>query len=113
MPRSIPMKNFEPPFTRLKTDLRTAAPFGSSPDGYWIVSVEELPTLPIPQRVVVTREHIDIDGWIFPLSYISKSWLLWFQRTVHRWYGMDASNPNKLWLFGMVEAFQDSLRGTL
>ena len=105
------MSHFEQPHNRLQTDLRTAAPFGSSPDGHWIVSAAELPTLPIPQRVVVTRDHIDIDGWVFPLAYISKSWLVWFQRTVHRWYSLDASNPNKQWLFGMVEAFQDSLRG--
>lgn len=104
------MKNFEQPFNRLKTDLRTAAPFGSSPDGHWIVSAEELPTLPMPQCVVVTRDHIDIDGWVFPLSYITKSWLVWFQHTIHRWHGLDASKSNKQWLFGMVEAFQDSLR---
>ena len=101
------------PYESRKRDPRTAPPFGSSPDGHLIVSAEELPTLPIPQRVVVTREQIDIDGWVFPLSYISKSWLVWFQQTALRWVKTDDSPQTRDWINGIMEALQDGVAGKL
>ena len=105
--------NFQPPFDRRKSDIQTAAPFGWCPDGYWIVFAEDLPTLPIPKRVVITREMIEFDGWVFPFSHVSKRLLVWMQQSFVRWTKEDASNQNKRWVEGIMEAFQDGLAGKL
>ena len=105
--------DFQPPFDRRKRDITTAAPFGRSPDGHWIVSAEDLPELPIPKHVEVTKEFIDIDGWVFPLSYVSKSLLVWLQATFIRWAKEDKSQRNRQWIDGIAEAFQNALAGEL
>jgi hypothetical protein len=104
---------YEPPFDRRKRDITTAAPFGRSPDGHWIVSAEDLPELPIPKHVEVTREFIGIDGWVFPLSYVSKSLLVWLQASFIRWAKEDESARNREWIEGISEAFQYALAGKL
>jgi len=104
---------YEPPFDRYKPDIKTAAPFGRSPDGHWIVSAEDLPELPIPKQVEVTKEFIDIDGWVFPLSYVSKSLLVWLQASAIRWAKEDGSERNREWIEGIAEAFQHALAGEL
>lgn len=105
--------NFEQPFDRHKPDITTAAPFGRSPDGQWIVSVEDLPELPIPKHAAVTKDFIEFDGWVFPLSYVSKSLLVWLQASFLRWMKEDESAQNREWIDGIVEAFQDALAGKL
>ncbi|MCX6878654.1 MAG: hypothetical protein NTW21_33305 [Verrucomicrobia bacterium] len=107
------MKNHDSPFNRVKRDPATAAPFGWSPDRHLIVSAKELPTLPITQRVMVTRDQIDIVDWVYPLSYISKSWLVWFQQTALRWVKTDNSPQPREWINGIVDAFQAGLAGRL
>lgn len=82
-----------------------------SPDGQWVVSAEDLPILPIPKQVTVTRDQIEIDGWVFPLSYVSKSLLVWLQESFLRWIEEDSSDKNKEWIYGIIEAFQDGLAG--
>lgn len=104
---------FEPPFSRVKVDITTAVPFGLSPEGHWIVSAEDLPELPIPKHVVVTKDFIEIDGWVFPLSYVSKSLLVWLQASLLRWVKEDDSARNRQWIEGIFEAFQDGLAGKL
>lgn len=105
--------DFQPPFDRRKPDITTAAPFGRSPDGHWIVSAEDLPELPIPKHVEVTKDFIDIDGWVFPLSYGSKSLLVWLQALFVRWVKVDDSAINREWIEGIAEAFQNALAGNL
>ena len=107
------MKNNDPAYNRQKRDPSTAAPFGSSPDGHLVVSAGDLPMLPIPKRVVVTRDQIDIDGWVFPLSCVSKSLLEWLQQSFLRWYKEDGSEQNREWINGIAEAFQNGLAGKL
>jgi hypothetical protein len=102
---------FEPPFDRSIPDITTAPPFGRSPDGQWIVSAEDLPILPIPKHAVVTKDFIEFDGWVFPLSYVTKSLLVWLQQTFIRWSKEDDSEKNKEWINGIVEAFQEALAG--
>ncbi len=104
---------FEPPFDRQIPDITTAAPFGWGPDGHWVVSSKELPELTIPKHVAVTRDFIEIDGWVFPLSYVSKSLLVWLQASFMRWLKEDESKRNRLWVEGIAEAFQDGLAGKL
>ncbi len=104
---------FEPPFDGRKFDRQTAPPFGRSPDGQWIFSAGDLPELPIPIHVAVTKDFIEIDGWVFPLSYVSKSLLVWLQQSFLRWVEEDGSEKNQEWINGIAEAFQDGLAGTL
>jgi hypothetical protein len=40
-------------------------PLGVSPDGYLINSVEELPELPLPKKVIVVGNALWVDGWVF------------------------------------------------
>jgi hypothetical protein len=105
--------NLQPPFDRSGFDRETAAPFGHSPDGQWIVSAEDLPILPIPKHAVVTKDFIEIDGWVFPLAYVTKSLLVWLQASFLRWSKEDDSTKNQQWVEGIVEAFQNALAGTL
>lgn len=105
--------NFEPPFDRRNLDRTTAAPFGRSPDGHWIVSAEDLPELTIPKHVSVSNDCIEIDGWVFPLSYVSKSFLVWLRASFLRWVEEDGSERNREWIDGIAEAFQEGLVGKL
>ena len=102
---------FEPPFDRSEYDRQTAPPRGRRPDGQWIVSVEDLPHLPIPKCVEVTNGFIAIDGWLFPLPYVTKSLLVWLQKTFIRWMKEDDSEKNKEWINGLVKAFEDGVAG--
>jgi hypothetical protein len=104
---------YEPPFDRNKPDITTAPPFGRGPDGHWIVSADDLPELPIPKHVEVTKDFIGIDGWVFPLAYVSKSLLVWLQTSFLRWAGEDGSVRNREWIEGIAEAFQHALAGEL
>lgn len=82
-------------------------------DGNWIVSADELPELPMLRRVRVTSEFIEIDGWMFPLSFVTKSLLIWLQASFLRWVDEDESLRNRQWIEGIAEAFQDGLAGKL
>jgi methionine salvage enolase-phosphatase E1 len=62
---------------------------------------------------VVTKDFIDIDGWVFPLSYVSKSLLVWLQASFIRWTQEDESERNREWIEGIAEAFQEGLAGKL
>jgi hypothetical protein len=104
---------FEPPFDRREFNRQTSPPFGRSPDGYWIVSAEELPELPIPKHVDMTKEFIEFDGWVFPLTHITKSLLIWMQASFLRWVKEDESARNRHWVDGIAEAFQDGIAGKL
>jgi len=104
---------FEPPFDRSEFDRQTAPPFGRCPDGLWIFCADDLPILPIPKQAVVTKDFIEFDGWVFPLSYVTKSLLVWLQATFIRWSKEDDSEKNKEWINGLVNAFEDAIAGKL
>lgn len=61
----------------------------------------------------MTKEFIDIDGSAFPLSYVSKSLLVWLQASFLRWAKEDESERNREWIEGIAEAFQYALAGEL
>jgi hypothetical protein len=50
---------------------------------------------------------------MIPLSYVTKSLLVWLQQSFLRWVKEDDSEKNKEWINGIVEAFQDALAGEL
>ncbi len=88
-------------------------PFGVSPDGRWILATADLPMLPMARRVVMARDHIEIDGWVFPYASVSKNWLAWFRKILLDWHGQDVSERNKQWIDGILDAFQDGVTGKL
>jgi hypothetical protein len=107
------MNSFDSPFDRDGFHIESVLIFGESPDGNWIVDIEDLPFLPIPNCVMITKDILAIDGWVFPLVYVTKSFLIWLHHTVLRWAQEDDSETNKQWLDGIVDALMDALTGNL
>lgn len=105
------MSEQDPPFSRMQVHTGQIVPLGWNPAGGRIVSLKDLPELPIPQRVVITRMAMEIDGWVFPFSNVSKGILKWLQVTFVRWAKIDASVENKQWIEAILEAYEDGLTG--
>lgn len=87
--------------------------YGQSPLGEWIYFVQDLPRLPLAKNVVVERDFIEIDGWLFPYSCVCKSWLEWFQETMLQWAQSDDSEETKKLVNSIAQAFQDGIGGKL
>ena len=106
------MVNFDPSFQPAAGDGGDPVPLGIDPDGGWIVTAEDLPTMPIPRRVVVvTRQFIEIDGWVFPLCTVRRSLLVWLRQSFLRWLEQDESARNKRWVEGIVDVVEKGLIG--
>ncbi len=105
------MYHFDPSFDRGQPDIFPAHPLGLSPDGRWIMEIKDLPILSIPKQVDVTPERIQIDGWMFPMCHLTKSFLEWLRLSFLRWIEEDKSIRNREWVDGIVQAFQDALGG--
>jgi len=87
--------------------------YGQSPLGEWIYSVEDLPQLPLAKNVVIERDFIEIDGWLFPYSCVCESWLEWFQETMIRWVKSDDNKETEEFVNNMFQAFQDGIGGKI
>lgn len=104
------MVSFDPSFHSPAGDGGDPVPLGIDPEGGWIVVAEDLPALPIPRRVVVvTRQFLEIDGWVFPLWQVRRSLLVWLHQLFRRWLEQDGSARNKRWVDGIVHAFEKGL----
>lgn len=79
-------------------------PLGVSPLGIPINSVENLPDLPTPRKVIVGADALLVDGWSFRLRPISKKMLEWIYRQATRWSKEDPSPESRAQVFGIVEA---------
>jgi hypothetical protein len=86
-------------------------PIGAAPDGKLVLSAADLPEMGIPSNVWVANHYINIDGWVFPYSLISKPWLQWLQKSFIRWSMEDKSPTNQHWIQGIVSAFENRLDG--
>lgn len=98
------------PHAREENSNTTQTPIGYKPDGWPIASADDLPTLPIPTRVVVSNEYISIDGWDFPFKYIGKTMLTWFRESLLRWMKEDSSVENTLRITAIASTFQKGLQ---
>lgn len=107
------MNRSDPPPNRVKLDLKDTELLGRRPNGDWIIFAEELPVLPIPKQVEVTKDFIEFDGWMFPLPFVSRPLLVWMQASFLRWVKEDDSARNREWVEGIAEAFQDGIAGNL
>lgn len=84
-------------------------PIPARPCGHWIMALDYWPILPLPARVQVTNEFIEIDGWLFSLASVTKGHLNWIRASLVRWSKEDGSDENRLWLTGILEAISDVL----
>jgi hypothetical protein len=85
-------------------------PLGISPDGDLLNSVEELPELPLPKKVIVGGDALRVDGWLFRVWPIGKSTLDWLGRQATRWHGGDPSPENKVQVNGVIEAIETMIQ---
>jgi hypothetical protein len=87
----------------------SSVPLGTAPDGRPIASPQDLPVLPAPRRVIVERGFIDIDGWVFPYSSITRALLVWLKQSFERWHQAEPNPENQRWLTAIVSAFEHRL----
>jgi hypothetical protein len=85
-------------------------PLGVSPDGSPLNSVEELPELPLPKKVIVGGDALRVDGWIFRVCPIGKRTLEWLARQATRWHAEDPSPENKAQVNGVIEAIETMIQ---
>lgn len=85
-------------------------PLGVSPDGSPLNSVEELPDLPLPKKVIVGGDALRVDGWIFRVWPIGKRTLEWLGRQATRWHAADPSPENKAQVNGVIEAIETMIQ---
>lgn len=102
------MRNSDPSENRLMVGGLKGVPFGLKPDGSFIIHSGELPFLPPPSRVVVGRNHLEIDGWYFSCCYVPKGLLTWLKSMLLEWAARDRGEENRLWLQGITAALKDA-----
>jgi len=81
-------------------------PLGISPDGRQINSVEELPNLPLPKKVIVGGDAMWVDGWVFRVYPMGKKTLAWLAHQAGCWVEEDPSPENKAQVSGVIEALE-------
>lgn len=72
-----------------------------------------MPILPIPARLQVTNDFIEIDGWVLFLRPMTAPQLHWFHESLNRWAEEDSSTQNQRWLDGIMQAFYYGLNSEL
>ncbi|MEI8310235.1 MAG: hypothetical protein WCH98_05710 [Verrucomicrobiota bacterium] len=81
-------------------------PIAVSPSGRRIGPEGRLPDLPLPKKVVVGRDALWVDGWVFRIFPIGRKTLSWFAYQVGAWCRKDPSPENKAQIMGVVEAVE-------
>jgi hypothetical protein len=77
--------------------------WGVDPDGLPVLRCDQLPTLPLPRRIVIGVRHIELDGWVFPYQRINKGFLLWLKERGEIW--MERDPVQKEWLDEIIGTF--------
>ncbi|MEI6035210.1 MAG: hypothetical protein WCS65_13150 [Verrucomicrobiae bacterium] len=85
-------------------------PLGVSPDGIPLNSVEELPELPLPKKVIVGDDAMRVDEWIFRVWPIGRRTLEWLARQATRWHKEDPSPENRAQVNGVIEAIETMIQ---
>jgi hypothetical protein len=81
-------------------------PIAVSPSGRRIGPEGRLPDLPLPKKVVVGRDALWVDGWVFRIFPIGRKTLSWLACQVGAWCQKDPSPENKAQIMGVVEAVE-------
>jgi len=85
-------------------------PLGVSPLGIPLNSVEELPELPLPKKVIIGCDAMGGDGWIFRVWPIGRRTLEWLARQATRWHEEDPSLENSGQVNGVIEAIETMIQ---
>ena len=85
-------------------------PIAVSPSGRQIAPNDRLPELPLPRRVVVGRDALWVDGWVFRLVPFGKETMAWLCRQAVRWCHHDPSPENKAQVTGVIDAVETLLK---
>jgi len=83
--------------------------WGVDPDGLPVLKHDQLPTLPLPGRIVIGSSHIELDGWVFPYARINKGFLIWLKERVGIW--MERDPAQKEWLDEIIGTFAQRFEG--
>jgi len=81
-------------------------PIAVSPSGRQIGPEGKLPDLPLPKKVVVGRDALWVDGWVFRILPLGRKTLSWLAYQVGAWCRKDPSPENKAQVMGVVEAVE-------
>ena len=81
-------------------------PIAVSPSGRRIGPDGRLPDLPLPKKIVVGRDALWVDGWMFRFLPLGRTILSWFGCQVDAWCRKDPSPENKAQIMGVVEAVE-------
>lgn len=81
-------------------------PIAVSPSGRRIGPEGRLPDLPLPKKVVVGRDILWVDGWVFRILPNGRKTLSWFASQVSAWCRKDPSPQNKAQVMGVIEAVE-------
>lgn len=94
---------------RLTTDDWSDVPHGLKPDGSLILSISELPALPVPTRVVIGPAFIEIDGWLIAYTDIRKGTLYWLGERLMEWRKAESSEVSRAWINGILDALHEAM----
>jgi hypothetical protein len=81
-------------------------PMAVSPTGRVIRRDGFLPTLPPPKKIVVGRDALWVDGWVFSLKPISKQTIHWLVNQVSAWCESDPSEDSRAQIMGVLDAVE-------
>lgn len=98
---------------RMTTDDWSDVPIGLKPDGSLILSISELPALPVPSRVVIGKEFFEIDGWVIAYADMKKGTLYWFGERLQEWRVTERSQANRDWLIAITETIHEAMMANL
>ena len=85
-------------------------PLAVSPDGQLLNYAEELPELPLPKRVIIRGDAMQVDGWIIRVWPMGKSMLDWLGRQARSWCKEDPTPENKAQVNGVIEALETMIQ---
>ena len=85
-------------------------PIAVSPSGRQIAPGGKLPELPLPRRVVVGRDALWVDGWVFRLVPFGRETMAWLASQAGRWCQDDPSPENKAQVMGVIDAVETLLK---
>jgi hypothetical protein len=87
-------------------------PLGISPDGGRIHSEDQLPDLPLPQKVIVAKNVLHVDGWHIRFYPMGQTMMNWIDRLLVGWNKADPSPENHAQVIGVLDAMERSIKST-
>jgi len=88
-----------------------ATPWGYDPAGRPVFVVEQLPAMPILEKIVIRSDHLELNGWTFPYKRMNKEFLQWLQGTLIAWANSDPDASHRQWIDEIFETFQRRIGG--